>query len=307
MTQTIRFIKLGSKGKWEASCIADGTIRLGYNSPMHEQCLEGNWDKVREHWLSEKSGSKESKRVVTGYINQIRSFYEAEEDDIWVTFYQRKLYWCKAHKHIEKLDDGSRIRKVVGAWNCNDLNGKKLTVDNIDGRITKVQGYRGTICGVELPEYLDRKIKGEQDPTVLLAEERVDALTQSIIELIKGLWWYDFELLVDLVFSKSGWHRYSVLGKTEKDLDLDLFSPTTNRRAFAQIKSQTNQSELEEYCQKYASYDNYQEFFFIYHTSKTVLDKSALNVSNVHVLGDESLAKLVISTGLVHWLIEKRT
>ncbi|MEF1175321.1 hypothetical protein REH73_23550, partial [Vibrio sinaloensis] len=113
--------------------------------------------------------------------------------------------------------------------------------------------------------------------------------------------------LVDLVFSKSGWHRYSVLGKTEKDLDLDLFSPTTNRRAFAQIKSQTNQSELEEYCQKYASYDNYQEFFFIYHTSKTVLDKSALNVSNVHVLGDESLAKLVISTGLVYWLIEKRT
>jgi hypothetical protein len=35
----IRFIKLGNGGSWEKSCIeTDNTIRLGYESPFHDEC-----------------------------------------------------------------------------------------------------------------------------------------------------------------------------------------------------------------------------------------------------------------------------
>ena len=41
--ETFRFIKLGSKGTWEKSCIEEeGTIRLGYESPLHENSMAGD-------------------------------------------------------------------------------------------------------------------------------------------------------------------------------------------------------------------------------------------------------------------------
>jgi hypothetical protein len=48
----------------------------------------------------------------------------------------------------------------------------------------------------------------------------------------------DFETLVDLVFSTSGWRRQGVVGKTQKTLDLDLILPSTGERAFVQVKIQ---------------------------------------------------------------------
>ena len=118
-----------------------------------------------------------------------------------------------------------------GKWSCYDINGKhELLVDNLDGRITKVQAYRGTICSVELEEYLIRRINGEVIPEVEEAKEAFSNLINKVENLIKGLWWQDFELLTDLVFSKLGWQRYSVLGKTEKGIDLDLYSPSTQKR-----------------------------------------------------------------------------
>ncbi|MCD9491525.1 hypothetical protein GLP30_11915 [Photobacterium phosphoreum] len=304
MDYAIRFIKLGVGGEWESSCIKESTIRLGYISPFHEESLQGDWTSVRNFWLTERKGKE---RVASNDMTQIRAFYEASEKDIWVTFYQRKMYWCRASAKVELLDDGSRIRRVLGHWSCLDQNGEKITIENLDGRISKVQAYRGTICSVELPEYLDRKIKAIPNPDVKLAKDNLDLLLISIEDLIKGLWWYDFELLVDLVFTKSGWHRYSVLGKTEKDLDLDLYSPTTEKRAFAQVKSSTSQREVSEYIEKFDKYDNYDEFFFIFHTCNEELDEVSYKDKKYHVIGGRSLARLIVTTGLVQWLIDKRT
>lgn len=40
----------------------------------------------------------------------------------------------------------------------------------------------------------------------------------------------DFELLVDLVFTSSGWRRVGEFGKTQKTLDLDLVLPNTKEK-----------------------------------------------------------------------------
>jgi hypothetical protein len=85
--------------------------------------------------------------------------------------------------------------------------------------------FRGTICSIDLQDYLVRKINGLVIPEVEKTKNSLETLRADIEDLIKGLWWHDFELLIDLVFSKSGWQRFSVLGKTEKDSDLDVYSP----------------------------------------------------------------------------------
>lgn len=300
----VRFIKLGNGGDWERSCIEnDNTIRLGYESPYHEESLSGNWEPVREYWLEARKGNQ---GAATRDINQIKDFYERLESDIWVTFHRRKMYWCHAQKDVQQLEDGSRVRNVIGKWSCEDKNGFPLTIDNIDGRITKVQGFRGTICSVELPEYLIRKINGVLQPEVEAAKVALRNLKLDVENLIKGLWWGDFELLIDLIFSQSGWRRTSSLGKTEKDIDLDIFSPVTQKRALVQIKSSTNSSEIMACYERLSKYEQCEEIYFVFHTLNGALDKIGF-LEKLHLWDISRVADMVIQTGLIDWLIKKRS
>lgn len=66
--------------------------------------------------------------TVTRDINQIKDFYELTENDIWITLYQRKMYRCHAYRDFQQVEDGTRIRKVIGSWSCNDKNGCPLAI-----------------------------------------------------------------------------------------------------------------------------------------------------------------------------------
>jgi hypothetical protein len=84
--QHVRFINLGEGGKWAASCIKEGTIRLGYESPLNQECLEEKWELVNQHWLKIRKGNKST---AANDLRQIRDFYELEENDAWITFFQK--------------------------------------------------------------------------------------------------------------------------------------------------------------------------------------------------------------------------
>lgn len=302
--EKVRYIKLGSGGDWEKWCLDNDAIRLGYESPYHNESMNGEWEVVRSYWLEARN---DNEGAATRDLNQIRDFYELTEDDLWITFHQRKLYWCKVSNAVEKLKDGSRVRKTIGKWSCKSLNGQVLTIENIDGRVTKVQGFRGTICGIDLQDYLINKINGHAQPEVETAKQQLGLLKNSIKDLIKGLWWNDFELLVDLIFSSSGWQRISVLGKTEKDIDLDLFSPVTQKRAFVQIKSSSNAEIFRNYIKTFSEYEQYDEMYFVVHTAGDELKSISSDKMNIHLMDLDRIADLVINAGLVNWLITKRT
>ena len=158
----------------------------------------------------------------------------------------------------------------------------------------------------EVAAYLVRKINGKLAPDVRQTQNELAKLQLSVEKLIKGLWWKDFELLTDLVFAKSGWQRVSVLGQTDKALDLDIEAPVTGRRAFVQVKSQATIATLEESIAQFQNMAQFDEFYFVVHTG----DKVAQYVSSdarVQVIASARLAQLVIGAGLVTWLINKRS
>jgi hypothetical protein len=300
--QKAYFIKLGRSGGWEKACIEDGVLRLGFNNPYHDECLRGNYDSIRQ-WFEGKS---KTKGVVTASVNQVRAFYESGEDNLWITFYQRKLWWAFAAQGIEQLGDGSRIRKVVNGWKCTDVNSDALSVDKISGRLTKVQMFQGTICEVKENKYLWGKINAIVSSDVARAKESLHDLVDSALPLIKSLTWKDFELLVDLLFVNAGWKRLGVLGKTEKDIDLDLMMPVNGRRAFVQIKSSSTQAEFDKYLCTFTENDIYHELYFVVHTLKTDLQIKDCE-RPVTVINDKALSKLVVNSGMIEWLIEKAT
>ncbi len=158
-TEKALFIKLGEGGKFEKECIEKNVLKIGYNDADHDLCLQGKWQKIKDYYVN-KRGLQNG--VATFHVNQIKYFYEEDEGVLWITFYNNKLYWCFSENKIFLQNDKTKIRKIIGKWSCKDLKGKILFLDNISGRLSKVQGFRGTICSAPDDDYLIKKIKGEQ-------------------------------------------------------------------------------------------------------------------------------------------------
>lgn len=299
--QTAYFIKLGEKGEWEEQCILhENTVMLGFNNPLHAVCLAGRWNEIYEYWI----GQGKIKGKATEITNQIRTFYESGEETIWITFFRRRMYWCFAEKEITQLADGRRIRKVKGAWEYHDIEGSPLTIENLSGKLTKVQGFQGTICSIEAFDYLTRKINHQKLPEVEKAEGTLATLLTDIEPLIQNLTWKDFELLVDLIFTHAGWQRISTVGKEEKSIYLDLMSPVTGRRAFVQIKSKSNMTVFENYMKQYNNMKEFSEMYFVVHTTDNSFS-SWQDTPDIKLWDVTKLSKLVVDSGLTNWLIKK--
>jgi hypothetical protein len=145
-----------------------------------------------------------------------------------------------------------------------------------------------------------RRINGHKTPEVERAVAALAAMKVSARELMQLLGPRDFETLVDLVFSTSGWRRQGIVGKTQKTLDLDLALPSTGERAFVQVKSRTTSTELAEYVGKLEDHGPYDRMFYVFHSGEADTDDDRISV-----IGPEKLAELVADAGLVNWLIRK--
>jgi hypothetical protein len=305
----IRFIKLGEQGRWERSCIEEGTVRFGYESQYHAESLARDWEPVRQFWLSVRTGPRKE-ATVKNDLRQIRDFYELDSNTLWFTFYNRKLWWCFAQEEVIELEeDKSRIRQTVNGWSCTDLKGRELTVQSLDGRVTATGGFRGTICSLnpDLHDYFIRKISGATIKDVDDAFAHLASLTEVVKRLISGLSWQDFELLTDLIFTRAGWQRTTELGGVQKSIDLDMFAPVTGRRAFVQVKSQANLATLLETIEQFREMEGFDDLFFVVHTPDNGIRNFKANDPTIHVLDLNRIADLVVNAGLIQWLINKRS
>jgi hypothetical protein len=298
----ILFIKLGGGGEFEEDCITKSqTLRLGYGQIDHQECLHGNWQFVNDYYLNVEH---KTPSTATNHCNQIKQFYEAGADTLWITFYAQKMWWCFSEPTITLLADNTKTRPVIGNWSDADINGKILEMNTISGKLSKVQGYRGTICSVLEQKYAITKINGEQLTVVIDVEVAMHNLNLKLSEVIKHLTWQDFEVLIDLIFRQGGWQRLSERGKVQKTLDLDLFAPVTNERAMVQIKSQSNLAEYKKYLSEFAQHEGYQKYFYIVHSpTEDLLNYKEEGIINLYYV--EKITELSIAAGLVDWILKK--
>lgn len=301
--KNIQFIKLGMGGQYESECIEkNGTIKLGYNEISHDHCIAGQWDAVLDE-IQDKYKTWPS--ATTSHRNQVKKFYKEPKDTLWITFYNNKLWHCYAASQIILNPDGSKERKTLNGWSDTDINGKQLFIQALSGRLTKVQGFRGTICDVKEKAYLLHKLNGTQSKELVAVEESLFSLKKALITLLRALNWKDFETLVDLIFRTAGWSRIGVAGKAVKTIDLELTSPVTNEWALVQIKSESNLQTFFDYKEKFKDMREYDKYFFIVHTPLPDLKKyiESENEDLVLIYDDEKLVNLCINAGLIEWLV----
>jgi hypothetical protein len=260
-------------------------------------CEAGDWPAVQQFWEKFRGDAGTASRDT----EQIRIFHETGSEAVFITFHGGLMYWCIPTGPVNVLEDGSHFRSTVDGWHSTTLGGVPLQTERLSGHLLKVQMFRGTICRVKAREYLIHKLNDELHPQVLKADEAEEALRLAVISLMRMLTWQDFELLVELVFSASGWRRLGAVGKTQKTVDIELWLPTLESRAFVQVKAQTTSLEIKEYIEKFTT-GSYDHMFFVWHSGDV---NEQIETDGVTLLGPNEFARLVMETGLVFWLKDK--
>lgn len=113
----------------------------------------------------------------------------------------------------------------------------------------------------------------------------------------------EFEVLVDLIFARHGWSRVGQIGGNQADIDLMLEHPMTGETAWVQIKSACAQTDLDRYCQQFASQRVATCCFFAVHSPNGQLRQP--DGSNCELWTGPILADQVVKAGLFDWLMQR--
>lgn len=294
---SVFFIKLGRSGDWDAQCLQEGILRLGYRKIPADILERADWPGVQAFCQKERS----SGGAATRDLSQIRAFYEADESTIFLTFVLGLMYWCRPSGRPWRLGDGSHCRRTTDGWHSTSRNGTPLTVDQLSGNLAKVQMFRGTICSVADSDYVVRKIADQPSPVAQAADEAERAMHDASLRMMRELSPPDFEMLVGFVFQGSGWRRIGAVGKNQKLVDLDLLQSLTGERAFVQIKSTAQQSDFDAYKFKFSESCAYDKMFFVWHTGNL----NDTEDSGTIMIGPDQMPRMVLDAGLFSWLRRK--
>lgn len=299
----VRYIKLGEGGRWSQRAFQENELPFGYAAVPQEIGVQS-----RETIAAYLANIPQFSRSASNHARQIFDFYNMDETCLWITFEADHLWWTRATKDVEWRGDqvgeyGARVRRCIGAWSNRDLRGNELIASKLSTKLTTVAAFRMTLCEVKAKDYLIRRIAGIEEPLVARANELQSQMLQVLGEAIASLHWADFETLVDLIFTRSGWNRSSALGGTIKDIDLELENPVTAERAFVQVKSTADQAVLDDYIQRYDQAGTYQRMFFVCHTPAAMLSVPARK--DIHLWNGEHLAAITLKSGLFEWVLAR--
>jgi hypothetical protein len=300
----VRYIKLGQGGAWAADAIEQSIVPFGFSQVSHAACAAGDWDEVRR----QLAAGGRTKVGVTQGVRELQEFYELPGDALWITFADRHLYWAFAWPAVVAFDNpapGSwhRFRPCVEGWSRLGLTGEPLATSSLSSALTRVAGFRQTVCTVERQDYLLRRIRGDEEPLLAKAREVRSELERVALDMIAGLDWRDFEIMVDLLFARGGWRRQSALAAGEVDIDLLLDNPVTREVAWVQVKSAAGQAVLDDYVERFRRDGSAQHFFFVCHSPAGVLQAPA--EPRIHIWVGPELARAALSAGLFDWLVER--
>jgi hypothetical protein len=302
----LRYIKLGQGGRWEAASLDGGRIDWGLRSDPHEQALAEDWDGVRQHYLA--GGLPPA--TATAYVNETRAFYDGDPEVLWITFARGRLWWAFAKPQVHWIgglgdSQGTRYRETVDGWHDHDLAGEPLDLERLSSSLTQLAGYRRTICRVRQADYCLRMINAEPDPLLARVADARQQLEVHLACAIARLSWADFELLVELILTRSGWRRISALGGTMKDVDLVVEQPFTGERMLVQVKSKADQAVVDDYARRLGARAGEERLLLVCHSSETQLREPEIAGRRLQVMAGAEIARRAAASDLVDWVTDR--
>lgn len=293
------YVKLGKGGKWAESSIQSGIIRIGWQ----EEALDdvNNWREpiIREKikLAREHGGRPTSKTTVSKDVGALSKIVHSTPEDIWITFHGSYLLWCRVAETGIEEDDISKYRRVAGQWSQCDIEGTSLIINQLPGRLSKIQRFSGTICslGVNEVDDLRRLMYNQPSKEYQNISSAKAALRNQVVFGLSLLHWKDFEILVDLIFRNAGWRRVSVRGESMKYVDMVLEEPITGDLYQVQVKSDATVADYKKYADQFSEGD-FRKLYFVVHNSKEKWVNAPM-YKNVEMILQERLAEMTVDLG----------
>jgi Restriction endonuclease len=295
------YIKLGRGGVWEPESIQTGKLRLGWKHQSTDDIKARRWEVIEQQLRAEHDGKPQ---VATNDLNRLRDIAESGPEDVWITFHQSKLWWTRLASTPVEQDETSKFRRTSLPWSDRNAKSNLLVVNELPGKLSQLQGFRGTVCRVQHADVLRRVLAGTPSPLASAITAQRRQLAEQLAQAIQELHWKDFETLVDLVFRDAGWIRVSVLGQQAKGYDLELREPITGDRYVVQVKSRAGVADLKDTVACFSDQD-YRRVFFVVHTPDDDLAAAVDLPDHVQVMPPLRLAEQTIDAGLASWIEDK--
>lgn len=299
-TERAFYVKLGARGVWAADSIGHGLLRFGWDGVPLDEMHRGDWAAVR----ARIAAWHKHKPTITADTERLKDLATSTPEDVWITFHESKLWWCRLAAGPVEQDETSKFRRVVDGWRSSDVRGRELLANQIPSQIAKVQGFRATVCAVAERDTLRRLLAGEPGAAYLEIDAARAALVASIAHALRSLHWKDFETLVDLVFRQAGWRRRSLLGASMKYVDLELEEPVTGELYQVQVKAQADVPTFQAYVDQFAG-GAFRRLYFVVSQPTAGLAALAGRTGDVELILPDQLAALVVDHGLTGW-VQKR-
>lgn len=330
----IYYIKLGTGEQTPIAqkCIEDNLLWLNFyeaSEDVIQQAIanEQNCSDWKKAWEPVRQAySDKNETTQTNYAKAIRQFYTATEDDYFFTFLNSTMYYCHPVGDIIPITEnntqdcfiaGTRIRATTG-WKDHPetTDSIKLLERNLSGRITKAKIFRGTIyelTGIEKDTFLNTlEWYFPECEELEKAKNKIPKLITPVIQMLND---HDFEILVDMLLTKSGWLRVGECGGTQKAIDMQYRIPITNETIYVQVKSVLDDNIVNKALKKLTELFSDKEnvtCYIVYHTlengvKKTIIPPKYENLT-LKTLNRDALAKLCAEhQEVIDWLYLRTT
>ncbi len=234
----------------------DSELALGNDADEKEKLK--CWQCVDDDIITtSKRMNKEIKpSTVTKARNTIRNVCMADETDIFFTFHNGFLWWCKPtgapgkNKEFRKDMIGTQSKecrqsdliRYTSKWNNKSID-EKRTLDEwkICGQLRRKQMVQGTMFELKDKDEINLfkwTIGSEKCDKLEPFDTQLQELKSQLCEAVRLLAPADFEAFVDMVFTQSGLRRMGRSGSNMKTIDGEYQLPFNNIGLKASDKSE---------------------------------------------------------------------
>lgn len=298
LPSAVRYIKNGEGSRWWNAARSIGQVHAGW-SRVPDDLLAANDLVAIEGVLR---GLYDGKAGFRQDMNQLLALLDRPSRYLWTTIEDGYLWWCSVRDGItvnperESRDRGHFWLTCERPWSNRSLGGRELATANLPGSIEATRGFRATNCSPEAAPQILRVIGDGEDTDAAASVVARHGYEDSILKLVRRLHPKDFEILVDLILSRTGWARIAKLGGVTEGIDVEVENAATDEVAFVQVKSRAGQATLSEYVGRFLARPRYHRMIFAVHTPKGNLTAPA--DPRVQVWDGVRVARLTVKHGL---------
>jgi hypothetical protein len=301
------YIKLGEKGSWAKDSIEKGIVRIGWSKVNLNDLLNDDWN-IIENTIKQDFLERGKMTGATQDYKALKRFCNATVNDVFITFYEKRMYWCNLKDSFIEKDFISKYRKTIDGWHCTPINNseKILYSNEISGKISKTEAFRATLCHykTEEIEIINRIINGIPNPKVELIQTKKKEIVELIKAILTDLHWKDCEILTDLIFQQSGWHRISMSGGSMEFIDFEYIEPINKDRYIVQVKSGAKKSDFIDYQNRFIHQGFRKLYFVSFNPDKSLIGYKS-EKENIEIICEDSLATMIFDLGLLEWVLKK--